>query len=104
MGHDVGVMDGSRLVRGALLVTFGLLLTAAPASAAGDQVLPVASYPGMTTYNCATDPMTVLPGENRDLYGLTKTCPNAQKVSGPGDAGIFAPGSKAEGYMTRFQP
>jgi hypothetical protein len=104
MGHDVGVMDGSRLVRGALLATLGLLLTAAPASAAKDPVLRAASYPGMTTYNCATDPMTVLPGENRDLYGLTKTCPNAQKVSGPGDTSVFAPGSTAEGYMTRFQP
>jgi hypothetical protein len=104
MGHDVRVMDGSRVLRGAFLVTLGLFLTAAPASAAGEQVLPTASYPGMTTYNCATDPMTVLPGENRDLYGLTKTCPNAQKVSGPGDPSIFAPGSKADGYMTRFQP
>ena len=58
----------------------------------------------MTTYNCATDPLTILPGENRDLYGLTKTCPNAVKVSGPGDTSVFAPGSTAEGYMTRFTP
>jgi plastocyanin len=96
-------MDGSRLVRGVLVATLGLLLIAAPAGAARP-VLKAASYPGMTTYDCATDPMTVLPGENRDLYGLTKTCPNARKVSGPGDTSVFAPGSTAEGYMTRFTP
>ena len=28
-----------------------------------------------------------------NLFALTKTCPNAEKVSGPGDASVFAPGS-----------
>ena len=39
-----------------------------------------------------------------NLFGLTKTCPNATKVSGPGDTSVFAPGSTAEGYVTRFKP
>ncbi|MDX6581509.1 MAG: hypothetical protein QOI10_693 [Solirubrobacterales bacterium] len=96
-------MDGPRFVSSALLATVGLLLFAAPALA-GDPVLNAASYPGMTTYDCATDPITIYPGQNTDLYGLTKTCPNAQKVSGPGDTSVFAPGSTAQGYMTRFKP
>ena len=97
-------MDGSRLLRGAFLATLGLLLTAAPAAAKGDPVLGAASYPDATTYNCATDPILIHPGQNLDLVTFTKTCPNAEKVSGPGDASAFAPGSTAEGYMTRFQP
>jgi plastocyanin len=39
-----------------------------------------------------------------NLFGSTKTCPNAVKVSGPGDASIFDPGSTAQGFVTRFQP
>jgi plastocyanin len=85
------------------LATVGLLLFAAPALA-DDPVLDSASYPDASTYNCHTDPITIYPGQNLNLYGLTKTCPNAEKVSGPGDAGAFSPGSTAQGYLTRFKP
>ena len=76
---------------------------AAPALA-DDPVLNAASYPDATTYNCHTDPITIYPGQNLNLYGATKTCPNAERVSGPGDPGVFAAGSTAEGYVTRFKP
>ena len=88
----------------AVLVTAAaLLISAAPASA-GEEVLQAASYPDMTTYSCRTDALPIQPGQNLNLLGLTKTCPNAEKVSGPGDAGVFAQGSKAQGYVTRFSP
>ena len=81
------------------------LALAAPASAqAPEEVLQPASYPDMTTYSCSTDPITIYPGQNLNLFGITKTCPNAQAVSGPGDASPFAPGSTAQGFVTRFRP
>jgi plastocyanin len=93
-----------RLVPGTVLAPLcALLATAAPASA-GEAILGAASYPDMTTYKCRTDAIPIHPGQNLNLFGLTKTCPNAEVVSGPGDAGVFAPGSTAEGYITRFQP
>ncbi|HEX6117176.1 MAG TPA: hypothetical protein VFY99_08750 [Solirubrobacterales bacterium] len=58
----------------------------------------------MTTFSCRSDALPIHPGQNLNLFAGSKTCPNAQKVSGPGDAGIFAPGSDAEGYITRFKP
>ena len=45
-----------------------------------------------------------LPGAEPEPVRGTKTCPNAEKVCGPGDTSVFAPGSNAEGYVTRFQP
>jgi plastocyanin len=84
----------------AVLATFA---PAAPASA-DDEVLGAASYAGMTTYQCRTDAIPIYPGQNTNLFAGTKTCPNAVKVSGPGDASVFAPGSTAQGYITRFQP
>ena len=96
-------MDDRRLLSSALSAVVALLFAAAPAGAA-EPKLGAAAYPGMTTYNCATDPITIYPGQNLNLYGLTQTCPHAEKVSGPGDAGVFAPGSTADGYVTRFKP
>jgi plastocyanin len=81
-----------------------LLASAVPASAKHEKVLNAASYPGMATYQCRTDAIEIHPGQNLNLFGATKTCPNAQKVSGPGDTSVFAPGSKAKGFVTRFQP
>ena len=81
-----------------------LLIVAAPASAQDEETLQPASYPDMTTYQCRTDAITIYPGQNTNLFAPTKTCPNATKVSGPGDASVFAPGSTAEGYVTRFKP
>jgi hypothetical protein len=80
-----------------------LLALAAPASARLP-VLKPASYPGMTTYNCRTDAITLQPGQNLNKYELTKACPHAEVVEGPGDAGIFEAGSGAHGFITRFQP
>ena len=96
-------MPAGTRVSSALLAAVGALVLAAPALAA-DPVLDAASYPDATTYNCATDPIPIYPGQNLNLYGLTKTCPNAQRVSGPGDTSVFAGGSTAEGYVTRFKP
>jgi plastocyanin len=86
----------------AVLAVVGTLALAAPANAA--KGLTPATYPGMTTYSCHTDAIPIHPGQNLNLFGLTKTCPNAQVVSGPGDIDAFAPGSTAEGYVTRFKP
>ena len=81
------------------------MTVAAPASAGvGEEVLSPASYPGMTTFTCRTNAITMYPGQNTNLFSGTKTCPNAEKVSGPGDVSDFAPGSDAEGYVTRFKP
>ncbi len=92
-----------RLLSGALLAACALLASAAPA-AADDEILPAASYDGMTTYSCRTDPIPIYPGQNSNLGGVTKTCPHAEVVSGPGDTSVFDPGSTAEGYITRFRP
>jgi plastocyanin len=82
-----------------------LLGAAAPASAGtGEEILGAASYPGMTTYSCRTNAIPIAPGQNLNLFALTKTCPNAEKISGPGDVSPFATGSTAEGYVTRFKP
>jgi hypothetical protein len=89
----------SALVLGGIV----LLALAAPASAKLP-VLKPASYPGMTTYNCRTDAITLQPGQNLNKYELTKACPHAEVVEGPGDAGIFEAGSGAHGFITRFQP
>ena len=87
-----------------LAVVSVLLASAVPASAHHKKVLGAASYPDMTTYKCRTDAITIHPGQNLNLFKATKTCPNAQKVSGPGDTSVFAPGSTAKGFVTRFQP
>ena len=71
---------------------------------ADDETLQPASYPDMSTYACHTDPIPIYPGQNTNLVGITKTCPNAQKVSGPGDASTFAPARPPQGYVTRFKP
>ena len=89
----------SALVLGGIV----LLALAAPASAKLP-VLKPASYPGMTTYNCRTDAITLQPGQNLNKYELTKACPHAEVVDGPGDTSIFEAGSGASGFITRFQP
>ncbi|MFL5869530.1 MAG: hypothetical protein ACJ75R_00480 [Solirubrobacterales bacterium] len=92
-----------RCVGGLIAAAIALLAPAAPASA-DDPILGAASYPDMTTYRCHTDAIPIYPGQNLNLLATTKTCPNAVKVSGPGDASVFAPGSTAQGYITRFAP
>lgn len=95
-------MGWSRIA-GIMLVAASLLGFAAPASAK-EKILKSASYPDMTTYSCRTDAITIHPGQNLNDVGLTKTCPNAATVSGPGDPSVFAAGSAAKGYITRFKP
>ncbi len=88
----------------ALGATVATLALAAPASAAKEPTLKPAAYAGMTTYSCRSEAIPISPGQNMNLFGLTRTCPNAQKVAGPGDLSPFAAGSTAEGYVTRFKP
>lgn len=98
-------MPRHRLAPGLLLATLlALLAPASPASAQGEEILGAASYPDMTTYTCRTDAIPIYAGQNMNLFAQTKTCPNAQKVSGPGDTSVFAPNSNAQGYITRFSP
>jgi plastocyanin len=81
-----------------------LALVGQASAASGHHYLTPAHYPGMTTYQCRTDAITIYPGQNLNLFARTKTCPNARKLSGPGDASPFAAGSSAVGYVTRFKP
>ncbi|HEX2436253.1 MAG TPA: hypothetical protein VHI76_06310 [Solirubrobacterales bacterium] len=88
-----------------MLSTSALLWLAMPAGAGPKtKVVKPVSYPDTTTYSCRSDAITIHPGQNLNLFGRTKTCPNAQVVSGPGSAGVFSPGSSAQGYVTRFKP
>jgi hypothetical protein len=93
-----------RLIPPALLVLALAWLTFAGPATAKLPVLKPASYPGMTTFNCRTDAITLQPGQNLNKYALTKACPHAEAVKGPLDASIFEAGSDAEGYLTRFKP
>lgn len=90
---------------GAIAVALAMFAFAAPAEAKKkEQYLQSASYPGMATYSCRTEPITIHPGQNTNLFEPTSTCPNAELVSGPGDPSAFAPGSTAQGFVTRFKP
>ena len=71
-----------------VLIAVAALAFAAPASAK-EKTLKPAKYAGMTTYSCRSDAIPIHPGQNLNLFGLTKTCPNAQVVSGPGDTSVF---------------
>jgi plastocyanin len=98
-------MPSRRLLAGTMLVAICALLgLAAPAGAKPPRTLDAASYPGMTTYSCRTEAIPIHPGQNLNLISFNKTCPNARRISGPGDESVFAPGSTAEGYLTRFKP
>lgn len=97
-------------VRRLLLTILGALASIAPVlvlAAPAEAKLPVlkpASYDGMTTFNCRSEPIVMQPGQNLNKFEVTSACPNAEAVSGPLGPEIFAPGSNAEGYMTRFKP
>ena len=96
-------MGHGRLLGGALSLLCALAVTAAPANAK-PRYLEAATYPGMTTFQCRTNAIPIHPGQNLNDIGLTKTCPNATKESGPLSPTIFKNGSNAEGYVTRFKP
>ena len=100
--HTAG-MGRHRRFLGGLIIAVALVASAAPASAKTPKLQP-ATYPDMTTYQCRTGAIPIHPGQNINDFSITKTCPNAVKVSGPGDASIFSAGSTAEGYVTRFKP
>jgi plastocyanin len=93
-----------RRVAVSLLVAVPALLAFAAPASADDEILGSPTYADMTIYSCRTDAITIYPGQNLNLFAGTKTCPNAQKVMGPGDTSVFAPGSTAQGYVTRFKP
>ena len=88
------------------VVLFGgvAMAQAKPSKGPKESILAGATYPDMTTYSCRTDAIPIYRGQNTNLFGNTKTCPNAQTIKGPGDTSIFDPGSTAEGYVTRFRP
>jgi len=85
------------------VVVFAAVAPAAPAAAKLPLQKP-ATYPGMTTFDCRTDAITLQPGQNLNKLTLTKACPHAEVVDGPLDESVFAAGSDAEGFLTRFQP
>ena len=103
MRHNEPMHGRARLWATVLGVIVASLSFAAPA-AAQEEILGAASYTDMSTYSCRTDAITIEPGQNLNRFGLTKTCPHAQKISGPGDVSDFAPGSTVDGFVTRFQP
>lgn len=106
MRHTL-VMGGRRVLEGLIAACCALLVSAAPASAKEkppEKVLAAASYPGMTTFQCRTEAITINPGQNLNDFGLTKVCPNAVSVRGPLDESVFAGGSTAQGYISRFKP
>ena len=91
--------------RALIAAVAGIAALPAVASAGGpEEILGRATYPGMTTYSCRMGPLPIVPGQNLNELAATSTCPNAEVVSGPGDTDVFAPGSDAEGYVTRFKP
>ncbi len=92
-----------RLVPALLAPVLCLMLLATSAEAKLPVIKP-ASYPGMTTFNCRTDAITLQPGQNLNKYTLTKACPHPEVVKGPLDESVFAAGSDAKGFLTRFQP
>lgn len=89
----------------ALLAAAALSAVVLPAQASADvKVLPRATdgrekHPSTTTYDCKTDPITLVPGQNLNLLRMVKTCPNASKVSGPGPAT-----PQGDGHITYFKP
>ena len=92
-----------RVLGGVAVVACALLLVDVPADAK-EKTLKASRYPGMTTFQCRTDAIPIHPGQNLNDFGVTSTCPNATKVKGPEDAGIFAASSTTQGYITRFKP
>ncbi len=89
---------------GLLLVLAALFGISASPAAAKEKTLRAASYPGMTTYQCRTDAIEIYPGQNLNDFNPSRTCPNAEVVSGPGSADVFDKGSTKRGYITRFKP
>jgi plastocyanin len=89
----------------AVAALFAVALVAAPAASAERILKAVKDYPGLTTFRCHSDPITIYPGQNSNDLAFTQTCPNATKVgNGPVSTDVFAPGSTTEGFITRFKP
>ena len=97
-------MSWRRVVSGGLLAAACLLFFSAGSASAKEEVIKAVKYADTTTYSCRTDAITINPGQNLNDFAPTRTCPNAEKISGPGSTDVFAPGSTAEGYITRFKP
>ena len=107
MSHEYAEAMHRPRCSGLVLVICALAVLLAPGSAAAkkkEKTLDPVSYPGMSTFQCRTNAIPIHPGQNLNDFGVTMTCPNATKVSGPGDASMFTAGSDVEGYITRFKP
>ncbi len=87
-----------------MVATAIVLFSPAVATAKKEPKLQPASYADTTTFNCRTNAIPIHPGQNLNDFGITKTCPNAEKVSGPVSESVFANGSGQRGYITRFKP
>ena len=83
-----------RALGGALAVVFAFAALSAQAEAK-PRTLKSASYPDMTTFSCRTDAIQLHPGQNLNDFNITRTCPNAVKLSGPLEPAIFNEGSPA---------
>ena len=93
------------VLRALIAAVAGIAALPAVASAGGqEEILGAASYDDMTTYSCRMGPIPIHPGQNLNELAGTKTCPNAVRLSGPGDTTVFQGGSTAQGYITRFKP
>lgn len=101
IGHNVSMVRRLRALAGMVLASAALIVPVSSASAA-DEILSAASYADLSTYRCQSAPLTIQPGQNLNLFDNTTTCPNAQKLSGPGAANPF--NSSDQGYITRFEP
>ena len=113
--HEVSGLRGpaARALAAVACCAAALMALGAPAEAgkrskakfgAADGILDAVKYPDTSTFSCRTDAIPISPGQNLNLFGVTETCPNAEKLSGPASASTFASGSTAEGYVTRFKP
>lgn len=104
IGHTVPMARGIRMLAAGILAAAALAAPISSASAS-EEILSAASYADMSTYSCRSGPYLMQPGQNLNLFrGLNSTCPNAQKLSGPGPANPFGNSSGTLGYITRFQP
>ena len=90
----------------ALIVAAACLFAFAAPAHAGEpeEILDAVEYDDTTTYSCRTNALPIVSGQNLNLFAQTKTCPNAQVVSGEGDTSPVRPRLDRRGYITRFKP
>jgi plastocyanin len=105
MGHRGRAKRVRRGLSVAAATVVAVALPAAFAPAANAETLKaVKGYQGQTTFQCRTDAIPIHPGQNLNDFTVTKTCPNAVKVSGPLSTDVFTEGAANKGFITRFKP